>query len=75
VPPHAQSTLEELREPPAAESPEPLVAGIHLSLGEEVKMAKEILEVAEDVKGRIEMRRRAVLTNKRRAGRSYRLQE
>ena len=49
----AKEALTLLKESPAAKSLEPLVAGLKLFLGEDVKSAVEIFEVAKDVVGKI----------------------
>jgi len=57
---YAREALGLLVASPSAEFLEPLVVGIRLFLGEDVKAAIEILEVGEDVAKRIEERRSAV---------------
>jgi tetratricopeptide (TPR) repeat protein len=52
-----QQALDMLVKSPIAENVEPLIVGIRLYLGEEVQVATEILEVAKDVRHRIEKMR------------------
>ena len=55
---YTEKALEILLNSTKQEYLEPLVAGLQLSCGHEVRIAKEILEVAEDVVKRIEARKR-----------------
>ena len=52
-----REALEILRNSPSADILEPLVVGLRLFLGEDVKVAAEILEVGKDVYKRIQQRR------------------
>ncbi len=52
-----REALRVLVESPSAEVLEPLIVGLRLFLGEDVKVAAEILEVGKDVAKRIEQRR------------------
>lgn len=52
-----KQALDMLVKSPIAEKVEPLIVGIRLYLGEDVQVATEILEVAKDVKLRIEKMR------------------
>ena len=52
-----REALRVLVESPSAEILEPLIVGLRLFLGEDVKVAAEILEVGKDVAKRIEQRR------------------
>jgi len=54
---YGQETLEILRDSDSAKLLEPLVVGLQLFVGEDVKAAAEIMEVAKDVVKRIEERR------------------
>jgi hypothetical protein len=54
---YEREALEMLRESASAELLEPLLVGLRLYLGEDVKAAAEILEVGKDVAKRIEKRR------------------
>ncbi|MBA3030948.1 MAG: hypothetical protein FP816_19340 [Desulfobacteraceae bacterium] len=53
---HAKEALEILLESEAKKHLEPLVVGLKMVLGEDVKTAPEIREVAKDVVKRIEMK-------------------
>jgi hypothetical protein len=53
---YAEKALELLIQSPSAELLEPLIAGIRIYLGEEVRIATEILEVGKDVAERIRER-------------------
>jgi tetratricopeptide (TPR) repeat protein len=53
---YAREALELLRESPSAEILEPLVVGLRLYVGEDVKAAAEIMEVGKDVVKRIKQR-------------------
>ena len=53
---YAPEAVRILQESPSADLLEPLVVGLRLYLGEDVKSATEILEVAKDVVQRIEER-------------------
>jgi len=55
-----QETLEVLRDSDSAKLLEPLVVGLQLYVGEDVKAAAEIMEVAQDVVKRIEERREQI---------------
>lgn len=57
---HAEQTLQILVDSPAEQHLEPLIAGLRLYCGQEVRTAPEILEVAKDVVKRIEMRKREI---------------
>jgi len=57
---YAEKALDILSDSPASELLEPLIAGIRLYLGRDVRVATEILEVGKDVAIRIERRREAV---------------
>ena len=54
----SEALLNILAESPAAQQLEPLIAGLQLYCGQEVRTAPEILEVAKDVVARIEARKR-----------------
>jgi tetratricopeptide (TPR) repeat protein len=54
---YGQRVLEIVRESPSAKILEPLVVGLQLFVGEDVKAAAEIMEVGKDVVKRIEQRR------------------
>ena len=54
---HAREALRVLQDSPSVDLLEPLVVGLRLYLGEDVKAAAEILEVAKDVVKRIQERR------------------
>jgi len=54
---YGQEVLEIVRESPSAQILEPLVVGLQLFVGEDVKAAAEIMEVGKDVVKRIEQRR------------------
>jgi len=54
---YGRETLEMLRDSDSAKILEPLVVGLQLFVGEDVKAAAEIMEVAKDVVKRIEERR------------------
>jgi len=54
---YSQETLDILRDSTSAKILEPLVVGLQLFVGEDVKAAAEIMEVAKDVVKRIEERR------------------
>jgi len=62
---HAGVILSHLRESPSAALLEPLVVGLRLYLGEDVKAAAEIMEVAKDVVQRIEERRDELAATKK----------
>jgi tetratricopeptide (TPR) repeat protein/ABC-type iron transport system FetAB ATPase subunit len=53
----APRALQVLQDSPARQELEPLIIGIRIFLGEEVKVAAEILEIGRDVAQRIEQRR------------------
>jgi tetratricopeptide (TPR) repeat protein len=53
---YGREALEVLRDSPSAEILEPLVVGLRLYIGEDVKAAAEILEVGKDVVKRIKQR-------------------
>lgn len=55
-----RQALDILVKSPAAGKVEPLIVGIKLYLGEEVRVATEILEIAKDVKGRIQSMRNKI---------------
>jgi hypothetical protein len=55
---YANEALELLMNSPSAKHVEPLVVGLKLYIGEDVKTAVEILEVAKDVVKRIEDRKK-----------------
>jgi hypothetical protein len=57
---YADNILEILTDSPAAQQLEPLIAGLRLYCGQEVRTAPEILEVAKDVVARIEERKREI---------------
>ena len=54
---HAREAFRVLQDSPSVDLLEPLVVGLRLYLGEDVKAAAEILEVARDVVQRIDERR------------------
>jgi hypothetical protein len=55
---HGPAALKILTESPSAQLLEPLIVGLRLSLGEDVLVATEILEVGKDVAEQIEERRK-----------------
>jgi len=55
---YSQDALDVLRESPSAEILEPLVVGLRMYVGEDVKAAAEIMEVGKDVVKRIEQRKK-----------------
>jgi len=57
---YGQETVEILRDSDSAKLLEPLVVGLQLYVGEDVKAAAEIMEVANDVVKRIEKRREQI---------------
>ena len=62
---YGKETLRILQDSPSAELLEPLVVGLRLYLGEDVKVAAEIMEVARDVVKRIEERREELKSARR----------